>query len=494
LTDDDVLEKALGARNAGKFARLWAADLDGYPSHSEADLALCAALAFWTQDAEQIDRLFRRSGLYREKWERADYREHTIAQALNRSEHWISAHDHHTSEIGDETPSGLTLEDVVKAFRKWLDLPDPGFLEILLASYVANLIPGDPVWLLGVGPSSGGKTEPLLAMLGLPKMVLVSTLSEGALLSGTPKREKDKSSTGGLLRQIGDFGFLICKDFTSVLSMQDKIRSTTLAALREIYDGSWERPLGIDGGRVLPWKGKVAILAGCTDVIDSHHVLMTAMGQRFFMFRLPRIDAHAQAEKAFDSNAKEIEMRGELQAIVTRFFKGRRFDRVDPTAAPKAMREHLIQLAMLTVVARSPIERDPRKRDITLIPDPEAPARATKAIGKLWAALRAIGVPDQRAWQLVRKVGLDSMPKLRQAILRTLAVAPEPKTTADVAIALSYPTQTTRRALEDLAGHKLIQRAKVEGKRGDFWSLTDETKARFDAVPKIIENKDFIEE
>jgi hypothetical protein len=55
----------------------------GYPSASEADLAFCAYLAFWTQDIEQIDRLYRRSGLMREKWGREDYRERTIQLAID---------------------------------------------------------------------------------------------------------------------------------------------------------------------------------------------------------------------------------------------------------------------------------------------------------------------------------------------------------------------------------------------------------------------------
>jgi primase-polymerase (primpol)-like protein len=41
-------------------------------------------LAFWTgPDPERVDTLFRQSGLYREKWERKDYRERTIAHALD---------------------------------------------------------------------------------------------------------------------------------------------------------------------------------------------------------------------------------------------------------------------------------------------------------------------------------------------------------------------------------------------------------------------------
>ncbi len=50
---------------------------------SRADLALLNRLAKHSRDLEQIDRISRRLGLYRAKWERADYRERTIARALS---------------------------------------------------------------------------------------------------------------------------------------------------------------------------------------------------------------------------------------------------------------------------------------------------------------------------------------------------------------------------------------------------------------------------
>jgi putative DNA primase/helicase len=85
--DRELLERAMRAHNGEKFRRLWAGDRSGYPSGSESDLALVSHLAFWTGgDRERIDRLFRASGLYREKWERADYRERTISTALSQAE------------------------------------------------------------------------------------------------------------------------------------------------------------------------------------------------------------------------------------------------------------------------------------------------------------------------------------------------------------------------------------------------------------------------
>jgi len=84
LSDDEILEKAKDAENGDKFRRLWIGDTSGYPSHSEADLALAGLLAFWTGgDRRRIDHLFRKSELYREKWDRDDYRERTIDKALD---------------------------------------------------------------------------------------------------------------------------------------------------------------------------------------------------------------------------------------------------------------------------------------------------------------------------------------------------------------------------------------------------------------------------
>lgn len=82
LTDEQVLEKAMNAKNGKKFKDLWGGEYS--KSQSEADLALCSMLAFWCGgDTDQIDRLFRESALYREKWERYDYSERTMNMAVN---------------------------------------------------------------------------------------------------------------------------------------------------------------------------------------------------------------------------------------------------------------------------------------------------------------------------------------------------------------------------------------------------------------------------
>jgi hypothetical protein len=88
LPDDELLKRARTAKKSGKkFTKLWDGDLsDHHGDASKADAALCAYLAFWTgNDPARIDQLFRQSKLYREKWDREDYRTRTIALAMQAS-------------------------------------------------------------------------------------------------------------------------------------------------------------------------------------------------------------------------------------------------------------------------------------------------------------------------------------------------------------------------------------------------------------------------
>ena len=136
LTDDEIVAKALSASNGERFARLWSGDTSDYGSHSEADLALCGMLAFWTGgDPARMDTLFRSSGLYREKWERASYRNRTITEALSgktefyRPPRTVKLKDGTERRVEEVQPeeigillSGIEPEEVEWLWPSWLAL------------------------------------------------------------------------------------------------------------------------------------------------------------------------------------------------------------------------------------------------------------------------------------------------------------------------------------------------------------------------------------
>lgn len=110
LTDSEVLDKMFSSSNGTALNRLYNGDISAYQDdHSRADMAFCQTLAFWTNnDKDQMDRIFRSSGLMRKKWDsyRGDstYGDLTIAEAIRRQ------HDTYTPKV--ETTTYHTVETV----------------------------------------------------------------------------------------------------------------------------------------------------------------------------------------------------------------------------------------------------------------------------------------------------------------------------------------------------------------------------------------------
>ncbi len=71
LDESQLVEIALKSKQGQAFNTLYQGFWEGlYPSQSEADLAFCNMLAFWTgRDKFKMDSIFRKSGLYRPKWD-----------------------------------------------------------------------------------------------------------------------------------------------------------------------------------------------------------------------------------------------------------------------------------------------------------------------------------------------------------------------------------------------------------------------------------------
>lgn len=118
----DVVTALRKQKNAEKFTKLYdKGDVSDYGSQSEAEAALCAMIAFRVgADVEAIDKVFRESKLYRDKWERDDYREATIALGIEAC-HGVF----HKSVM--EHPEFIKFDE--KTFKPYISVP-------LLAKYV----------------------------------------------------------------------------------------------------------------------------------------------------------------------------------------------------------------------------------------------------------------------------------------------------------------------------------------------------------------------
>jgi hypothetical protein len=364
----------------------------------------------------------------------------------------------------------------VAVFEKWLLLKDSWPVYVTLGAVAANHLPGPPVWLGLIAPPSSAKTEILNATLRLPKVELVTTASPAALLSGTPNKQKAQGAKGGLLRQVGSFGILVLKDFTSVLGLHRDSLSEMLDALREIYDGRWVRHLGTDGGKTLKWEGKLGLIFGCTEAYDSHYAIIGVLGDRFLLYRLPP-SQHDQFERAMVHTGERFKlMQEELAAAAAGLFAGLG----DPLPAPRSMTSaeslRIKGKVILACQLRAGVDRDRYSRELDAVYGAEGPGRLGLGLERLLAGLDVIGIDREVALQIIEKVALDSVPPIRRRVYEELAGGT--KKTREIATALDLPTTTVRRALEDITAHGLATRQRVkteEGKDGrdDEWTRVE---------------------
>jgi hypothetical protein len=380
-------------------------------------------------------------------------------------------------------PKPHSLTETVNVFKKWLHLDDPAPVYALAATIVANRAPGDPVWLLIVSAPSTGKTELLSAAAGLPYVCSVATLTASALLSGTSKRERTKDATGGVLRQVGDFGILLCKDFTSVLAQNRDTRAEALAALREVYDGRWDRAVGTDGGRVLTWRGKCGLLGGVTPAFDGYNAVVSTLGDRFLLLRLPDVDPAKTGAMALSHRGRETQMRGALADALAGLV-----EHADLSAVNRALTEdetrRLVRLATFTARGRTGVARDGYRRDVVYLPQVEGPGRLVLAYARLLGGLGAIGCDGPAAWKVLGRVAVDCMPATRARLARVLLDMPAvdlldprpgPIRTSEAAAQVGMATSTAREHLDDLALLAMADRTKTSDADNahDRWSASD---------------------
>jgi DNA-binding MarR family transcriptional regulator len=178
-------------------------------------------------------------------------------------------------------------------------------------------------------------------------------------------------------------------------------------------------------------------------------------------------------------------MRSELAGMVADFFNT--LDISKPVDFTTEERDKLIHLAVFTTRCRSAVERDSYvNREISLIPGAESPTRPVKVLAQLLRGLQVIGVTKERAWELVEKTALDSMPALRQKVIFAMLETDIDTVTSDLATRLGYPTNTTRRTLEDLACYGVIKREARGAGNADFWTLTDWTRKTYQAATRTL--------
>ncbi len=245
----------------------------------------------------------------------------------------------------------MAIQEVKKLFQKYLLLKTTDILEIVLATILANKLPGDPLWLLIIAPPSSAKTEIISSLSDIAGIFPLSSLTAHTLVSGMV-HEEDKSLLPKLKGKI-----ITLKDFTSIITMHREQRAEVLSQLREIYDGRYTKCFGT--GKSIDWEGKVGIIAGVTPVIDTHYAIFQMLGERFIQYRIQQPDPVEMAMKGMENSGQENEIRHILKNSIKSLYKEIEIPQKQ-IALPSPIKEKIAHLAAFCVRARSGSVRDGR--------------------------------------------------------------------------------------------------------------------------------------
>lgn len=295
----------------------------------------------------------------------------------------------------------------------WFHKPDPIAIRAVLAVPAALNLSQACTWLMIIGPSSSGKTE-----LHFPLGKAYSTVIETSDVNVPGLLSLGKGHRGeGVLKRVGVKGLWLIKDFGSIISMREEKRNELLAAMREIFDGSWSRDTG--RGRE-PWTGMVNIIAAATPAIERAYKVNQELGSRFIHIRLPRPFGQGVREKATLQAGKKRKMEAELKAAAHELLHGMSEPEVN-----EEWRARIYDAAEMIAHGRTPVIRD-HSRTIIDVGDTEGAPRVYQELLALIlgdAALYGQREVGRVQLPLLKRLTFNTMPSARGLILQTLADA-----------------------------------------------------------------------
>jgi hypothetical protein len=338
--------------------------------------------------------------------------------------------------------------DIYATFEKWLTLPDTDSIDVTAGAVLANRLPGPSIFLVLVGPSGSGKSEIVMSLRGCKGVIPLSDLTSKTFLSG--KMDEEQS----LLLKIPKDPppIFTVKDLTTLLSKRKDERDEIMGQLREVYDGYYSKAFG--GTKNKEWEGKVGLIAACTAVYDEVSMKLSALGERFLVYRPLQTDPIQLAERAQRATELEKTLKSELQQAMKQLDQLK----IPPSIAVSyEIRQYLATLCAFLARLRTAVPRD-HKHNVVHMPEVESTGRLAKQFAQLIRGItifRGLSEPYDDEVRLIEKVALSSVPTMR---LRTAQNIPlGGASVREISGYTGIPRTVQHRILEDLALLDLVE-------------------------------------
>lgn len=316
-----------------------------------------------------------------------------------------------------------SFQDLENQTKEYMLLADEGILKLLFSFVVGCKLPLPPPWLFIVSGPGGGKTKLVQLLENVPGYKEVDDLTTNTLLSGKKSHEGSPS----FLHNMEDNGFIVFKDFTSILSKFRDQLTAIIGQLRMVYDGKFVKYTGQDSNAISYSPKKApGLIAAVTTKIHTTSQEWAEMGQRFMMYHMLQPDNMEVGRWIIGKRRDEKAIEDRLKKNFTSYLNNIKVPST-PEELPEMderAQDDLLEIAYLTVMSRSPIERRmySRDREIEMAHDHEMIGRFLKQLMSLAYGMMVLnnGPLLNSDRKILYKIGLDSIPAQRFAVMRAL--------------------------------------------------------------------------
>lgn len=345
--------------------------------------------------------------------------------------------------------------------KKHLILKDPYILKLITAASIASYSEQfDPVWIVLIGSSGGGKSEITAPMAGLPYLYELDDLTPNTLISGM---KTAKGAPTSLLERwkIDRIKQILTKDLTTFLSKDSKDIKSILGQLRQAYDGRLSKEFG-NSSTGITVELKFGWIACCTSMWYEATKEFGSLGERFICYEMALPDQSEVGKLIM--KRKDKNWRQNLNNVYKQYFtdvllkcKGK----VDMDDFPLEIETKLIQLADLVTFSRTSVQRNGYKQEIHTTHLREAIGRLLTVITILARSLGYINKIDTGSKELttidmdlLARLCLTAIPQARRTALFSLARYSGHATFNEI----STSGKATKEALDELAAIGIIRR------------------------------------
>lgn len=329
------------------------------------------------------------------------------------------------------------LADIKTEFEKYFVVKDPWAIEVILATLIGNMcIDRDPLWLMMIGASSGGKTTLLAPCYTIRNVHFLDDLTEKTLLSGYKIKGKEAS----FLRKVGS-GVLCFSDFTSILAKGKDQRGEILTQLKLVYDGKLTKETGTGS---ISWTGKIGAVCASTPDVYTYLENSRSMGERFLYYWLEQPTNEEIMEKQGTHTLSARDMTEALQELYKDYFENVEAFQEEHNiklSLNKEQRERVKAAAIFCVNGKATIHTDFKTGRPDAIPNISGVGRDAKIFDTLLHSLQLMNCYEHdnqglmvEDWMVdvVEKCAYSSINRERRKILEILANDGQPMTTSEI--------------------------------------------------------------